>query len=233
MITGHLIVIGAMKAATSTLFDALRRHPNLVAGSRKELRYFNGDDYRGPGGYDALFPDPPPDRDVLTLDATPLYSKTQRWPETPGRIASLTRPVHLVYILRDPVARAVSHVRHNVLRGRKTTEGMGRIHLPNYVDPSLYSACVAAYEAAGLGDRLLLLDFEAVCRDLEGTVAAVCARAGLPPVAVPGPLHRNTSASLPSEADANIDLAALREALAGEGARMLARGFEPARRWSV
>ena len=233
MITGHLIIIGAMKAATSTLFEALRRHPNLVLGRGKELRYFNGEGWRGPEGYDALFREAPEGRDVLSLDATPLYSKTQRWPEVPGRIAQLKRPVHIVFILRDPVARAVSHLRHNIIKGREKPDALAKILQPNYLDPSRYSAQIADYEAAGLGERILLLDFDAVCADIGAAVAEVCTRAGLPPFDVSRPVRRNTSAKLPPEATAGVDLDALRDALAGEGARMLARGFEPARNWSV
>lgn len=232
MIRSHLIVIGAMKAASTTLAAALRRHPEIVHGRVKELRYFD-EGWKGPEGYDALFVPIPEDRDVVTLDATPRYAKTQRWPETPRRIARLRRPVHLVFILRDPVERALSHMRHSIGKGRRQA-GQPVLVPQHMIDASRYSEQIAAYEAAGLGDRLLLLDFEAVCRDLEGSVAAVCRHAGLPPIALDEPIHENATTRVPASATEGLDLEALRAALAGEGERLATRhGFEPARRWSV
>lgn len=234
MITGHLIIIGAMKAGTTTLAAILRKHPNLLRGPKKEMRYFNGENWRGPEHYVAQFGEPPADRDVLTLDASPLYAKIQRWGSVPERIAQLDRPVHLVMSLRDPIDRAVSHVKHNLGHGRLRPEELGDKSHRNVVASSRYSAQIAAYEAAGLGDRLLLVDFDQVCHDQAGVIARICEHAGIPPMTVGEPVHRNAADPMPQDATALLPLEAFRAELAGEGALMAERyGFEPARRWSV
>lgn len=234
MITGHLIIIGAMKAGTTTLSVLMRRHPNVLKGPLKEMRYFGDEKWRGPEGYVAQYPEPPADRDVVTLDASPIYAKVRRHARVPERIAQLSLPVHLVMALRDPVARAVSHVKHNLGHGRLQPETLGGKRHDNIVYSSLYSEQIAAYEAVGLADRLLLLDFEEVCTDQSRAVARICEHAGIPPMTVDEPVHRNAADPLPPDATALLDVEALRERLAGEGARMAERhGFEPARRWSV
>lgn len=231
MIQSHLIIIGAMKAGTTSLYTALAGHPDLVCGPRKELNYFTTKRWRGPEKYAALFPDPP-ERSVVTLDASPAYAKLKPDSTLPRRIAGLPRPVHLVYLLRDPVERAVSHVRHNLGRGRVGAKDLTRIRLRHYVQTSLYSAQIRAYAKAGLADRLLLLDFETLCRDPNAAVAAVCRHAGLSPHAVPGPVHANASA-LPAEVVEGLDLVTLRAGLRGERRRMIERhGFAPARHWA-
>jgi hypothetical protein len=234
VITGHLIIIGAMKAGTTTLSVLMRRHPNVLKGPLKEMRYFGDEKWRGPEGYVAAYPDPPKDRDVVTLDASPIYAKIRKHRRVPERIAQLTLPVHLVMVLRDPVARAVSHVKHNLGHGRLHPAELGDKPHDNIVHSSLYSEQVAAYEAAGLRDRLLLLDFEEVCADQGRVVARICEHCGIPPMAVEEPVHRNAADPMPADATARLDLDMLRAKLAGEGERMAERyGFEAARRWSV
>ena len=234
MIIGHLIIIGAMKAGTTTLAALMRRHPNVMRGPLKEMRYFGDEKWRGPEGYAAAFGEPPADRDVLTLDASPIYAKIRRHGSVPERIAQLDLPVHLVMTLRDPVDRAVSHVKHNLGHRRLDPAELGCKPLHNVVHSSLYSEQLAAYEAAGLRDRLLLLDFAEVCTDQARVVARICEHAGIPPMPVEEPVHRNAADPLPEGATDRLDLAALRARLAGEGTRVADRwGFEPARRWSV
>ena len=231
MIEGHLIIIGAMKAGTTSLFEALAPHPNLIRARLKEPHYFTGNRWRGPEGYDALFPTPPEDRPVLTLDGSTSCAK-MHVKSIAGRIAQLTRPVHLVYMLRDPLARAISHARHNVAAGRQTAEALAALPLRGLVAPSRYSHCIESYQAAGLGDRLLLLDFDTLCRDPAQVVAAVCRHAGIAPIEVPPSVHANAS-PLPPDTTSGLDVAALRRALKGERRRMIQRhGFEPARNWT-
>lgn len=233
MIRGHLIVIGAMKAGTTTLFELLARHPDLVRGHRKELDHFQRRRWAGPEGYDALFADAPHDRPVLTLDASPGYAKEADRSPAPARIAALRRPVHLVYLLRDPVERAISHVRHNMARGRIAPADLPGLDLRRYARTSRYCAQIRAYEAVGLGDRLLLVDFEALCREPGRVVADVCRHAGIAPIAVPGALHANRNDQVADEVG-GLDVAALGRMLRTQRRRMIRRhGFEPARAWAV
>lgn len=230
MIEGHVIVIGAMKAGTTTLHDLLAGHPDLVTGRRKELNFFSNRMGRRPERYDRLFGDVPADRPVMTLDVSPAYAKLPRTPRVARRIASLSRPVHLFYLLREPVARAVSHVAHSIGRGRLEAGRLSDIDLQRYVEGSSYSRHLRAYEKAGLGDRITLLDFETLCREPAAVVDAVCRAAGLPSMAVPAALHSNRGTT-PPDATATLDLDALRAALRPVRGRMIRRGFEPARAW--
>ena len=230
MIEGHLIVIGAMKAGTTTLYELLSRHPDLVRGVRKELDYFAGRRWQGPNGYDGQFKNVPTDRPVLTLDASPAYAKKVGGSASPGRIAQMPRPVHLVYLLRDPVARAVSHLRHNLRKGRMTLSEVSSENLRRYAQASRYSERIRAYEAEGLGNRLMLLDFETLCRDPGEAVARVCRHAGLAPLDVADPVHANRNDAQPEVVE-NLDLDIIRSMLRGERHRMIRRGFEPARGW--
>lgn len=111
------IVIGAQRGGTSSLFKYLSFHPEIVPSLRKEIEFSNR--YRGEHGvhwYKAHFPlafsrrrAAARGRRLLTFEATPVYLDH---PHTPALIAEMMPAVKLVVLLRDPVARALSHHQH-------------------------------------------------------------------------------------------------------------------------
>lgn len=155
----HIIVIGAMKAGTTSLHALLSQHPQIVSGWRKELNFFTENDLTAEA-YGACFPTFDPTEHSWTLDASPNYAKTRAYPSTPARIARFAartgRTIKLIYILRDPIERADSHVAHQIEHGRWTSD---RIDYDHLLDVSSYAAQLDAYAAVGLRD-VLLLDFD-------------------------------------------------------------------------
>jgi len=122
------LVIGAPKAGSTALHDALARHPQLYAAAVKEPKYFLTDGrrpdpagHRGPGdahsmrewvwrrsAYERLFRSAPDD--ALAFESTPFYLWQTGAHE---RIARTLRPdVKLIAVIRDPVDRAFSNWTH-------------------------------------------------------------------------------------------------------------------------
>jgi hypothetical protein len=118
------IIIGAQKAGTTSLFEYLRRHPELVLPPGKELPFFSHEEIRGQGwdGYlrkAFAFADP----DLKWGTATPQYMVGGLWEEpnptprgeaydertVPLRIYEQAPGARLIAILRDPAERARSH----------------------------------------------------------------------------------------------------------------------------
>ena len=95
------IVIGAMKAGTTAVYEYLRAHPQVFMASPKELDFFNS------GGAEAIY------RRYFEGGAgaaaggegSPNYSKAHLWPETPGRTAALVPDVRPVYLGPHPRER--------------------------------------------------------------------------------------------------------------------------------
>lgn len=112
------LVLGAMKAGSTSLYHALSQHPGVFPAATKEIHYFDNHLSEGLGWYRAFFPlrrtldaARAAGRAVATGEASPLYLVHPRVPEA----LSATLPdVRLVAVLRDPVERAVSHYNHNV-----------------------------------------------------------------------------------------------------------------------
>jgi hypothetical protein len=108
------LIVGAQKCATTTLFEQLRVHPDIVMPLEKEVPFFTES---GLGREEwAAFADhhfgPPGKR--LWGKATPQYLCD---PSAAERIAALMPDTKIVVILRDPIERSWSHYRMDRRRG--------------------------------------------------------------------------------------------------------------------
>ncbi|HEX6105203.1 MAG TPA: sulfotransferase domain-containing protein [Gemmatimonadales bacterium] len=112
-----LLIIGTQKGGTTSLFNYLAQHPDVLSPLGKEVHYFDFNYARGPRWYRGRFPYARQLRDgVVTLDATPYY---MMHPLAPQRAAALLPDVKLIAVLRNPVDRAFSHYQHEVRGGRE------------------------------------------------------------------------------------------------------------------
>lgn len=204
------LVLGAMKAGTSTLFHHLAAHPAVDPPLRKEVHYFGHGQRagRGLGWYRAHFPLGPA-RGRLTGEATPDYLFD---PDVPARIGAALPDVRLIAILREPVARAVSQYHHEVRMGRETLPieeafamegarlahaarlgeaGRETLHHASYRRRGLYAEQIARYHAAFRAERLLVLGSGTLARDPQAAVGRAFAFLGLPSVPVDEGVVRN------------------------------------------
>lgn len=112
------LIIGAQKGGTTSLFNYLVRHPDVLPPFGKEIHYFDLHYARGVRWYRGRFPYGYRLRGgALTLDASPYYLMH---PQAPGRAAHLLPDAKLVVLLRNPVDRAFSHYQHEVRGGRES-----------------------------------------------------------------------------------------------------------------
>jgi hypothetical protein len=115
-----------MKCGTSALHRLLDRHPQVAMSRPKELNFFfgpargpadgdwtpQGNWHRGEDWYARHFPADVPVRG----ESSPGYTSPDH-PESAGRIAMLLPDARLVYLVRDPIVRAVSQYRHHRREG--------------------------------------------------------------------------------------------------------------------
>ena len=132
--TLDFLVIGAQKSATTTLFEHLRRHPEVALPVAKEAPFFSHDEtyLRGWRVYmeELTGEGPMTDPGKAWGTVTPQYMmggvlKPVRGADAnvydertvPRRIREQLPDVRLVAILRDPVERAISHHAMQLRRG--------------------------------------------------------------------------------------------------------------------
>jgi hypothetical protein len=141
------MIIGTQKGGTTSLFHYLTQHPQIRAGFRKEIHYFDGgpaylgDTYaRGPGWYHARFPlQLGSGRQWITGDASPSY---MFHPLAAARIKAELPQTKLIILLRNPVARAISHY---FLEQRRQTEPLAMMAAFQQEEGRL-AACLAAHD---------------------------------------------------------------------------------------
>jgi Sulfotransferase family len=101
-----VLIIGTAKGGTTSLFNYLAHHPDVVPPLGKEMHYFDMYYARGERWYRGRFPYEYRLRNgTLTLDASPYYLFH---PLAPERAARLLPDAKLIALLRNPVDRPVA-----------------------------------------------------------------------------------------------------------------------------
>lgn len=169
------IIIGAMKSGTTTLYRYLDRHPDIDMSRDKETDFFVAEKQfsNGLDWYSAQFSDDAAARNVLRGEASPNYTKRRDFAGVPERVAQTCPDVRLIYILRDPVARAESQFRHGVVMGEIDVTADGFVDGHEYahiMDASRYAHQLDAWLAHFDRDRFLILDFDDLIRDPQAVM---------------------------------------------------------------
>ncbi len=114
------IIIGTMKGGTTSLYRYLGEHREVGISSEKEINFFRTEEefQKGQEWYKKLFAN---DKKIVG-EASPDYTKRHLYPGVAERINSLLPNVKLIYILRDPLERIISHYVHNYAQGRESKD---------------------------------------------------------------------------------------------------------------
>jgi hypothetical protein len=164
-----LVVIGAMKCATTALHAYLDAHPDIAMWPGKEANFFTGGEtptghpeewwrhgqwHRGVEWYASLF-DPTA---KLRGESSPGYTAPDN-PLAAERMAEVVPDARLVYLVRDPVERAVSQYAHHKRDGDEQRPVDEALLDPDsqYVARSRYHERVRPFLAHFDRDQLLVV----------------------------------------------------------------------------
>ena len=175
------IVIGAMKCGTSTLAKQLELQRGVFMTTPKEPNFFSDDEVFAEGAdwYAELFRGAAPGD--LTGEASTHYTKLPTYPQTVARMQAALPRLRLVYMIRNPMVRAVSHYIHEWSEGRLGEDAAAAFaSCPEIVDYGRFGMQIAPFvEAYGLG-AIHLTSLEQIQSDPQGEFAAICAHLGVP-----------------------------------------------------
>jgi len=169
----NFFIIGSMKSGTSTLYEYFVEHPDIFMPAVKEPSYFvdrttlkqiwpemeRQGFWRGEELYLALFEGAREGQAVG--EASTNYSKFPRIKGVPERIHAFNPDARIIYVMRDPVERTISHYWHNVRTGaeRRDLEKAITDH-PYYRDVSYYRMQIEPYIDLFGWDRVKIITFE-------------------------------------------------------------------------
>lgn len=113
------IIAGAQKSGTSSLAHYLSMHPNVIFSKIKEIHHFNQNADGNINEYKYFFPTRFYKKlfsNVISGEATPDYMIYPQFAEIASKISPNLK---IIILLKNPVDRAFSHYRHNLMMKRE------------------------------------------------------------------------------------------------------------------
>lgn len=178
----NFLVIGAMKAGTTSLHRYLREHPQVFMPEEKELDFFVAEKHwaRGRSWYEARFA--AADGAVAVGEASPTYAMHPQFPGVADRVAELLPHARLVYSVRHPIERMRSHYLHEVEKGRERAPiGRALVTDRRYLDASRYATQLERYLDHFPAEQVRVITAEQLRDDRSATVRSVLAFLGVDP----------------------------------------------------
>jgi hypothetical protein len=168
------IIIGAMKCGTSTLAAQLAAQDGVFVTTPKEPNFFSDEDVfaKGMGWYEALFEGAAPGD--LKGEASTHYTKLPTYPAAAARAHAAAPGARLIYLMREPVGRAISHYVHEWTQGIAGDDLDKAIDaLPEMTAYSRYDEQLAPWRALYGADAILCLRLEDMKADPLGALERV------------------------------------------------------------
>lgn len=111
----NLFIVGAMKSGSTSLHNYLGDHPQVFMCEPKEPWYFIKEKnwHKGEDWYQSLFSNASDDVTIIG-ESSADYTMAPKYEGVPERIAKYNPDSRIIYILREPVMRTISHYWHNV-----------------------------------------------------------------------------------------------------------------------
>ena len=183
---GHLpnfFIIGAAKAGTTSLFYYLDQHPDVFMARDKELHYFCDPDC---ADWLPLYREQFPVDARIRGEASTLYTRSPAIPGVPERMAALVPDARLVYLVRDPVQRALAswrEERFHVTERRPAAEAFRNPEDPHnaYVAASRYAQQLGGFLDHFPREQILVLDQQELASATADVVDRTLAFLDLPP----------------------------------------------------
>jgi hypothetical protein len=170
----NLIVIGGLKCGTTSLHHYLALHPEIGMSRPKELNFFVAElNWElGPQWYASHFDRSTPVRG----ETSPHYTNLPHFAGVAERMrATLGDDVRLVYMVREPIERILSHYLHNVGAGYETRpleQALGGDG-GSYVARSRYAMQLEPYLSTFGRERILIVANEDLATERAETMRAV------------------------------------------------------------
>ncbi len=179
----NLLIIGSIKGGTTSLQHYLAHHPEISMSAKKELHYFDRDNWRErQDWYEAQFEG---FSTPIRGEATPHYTLHPGVPRVPEKIASLIPDAKLIYSVRDPIDRLLSHAVQRLAQGDRTpfshyvrsweTKPDGVVHA------SFYATQLERYLECFPAEQLLVVDQHDLKTNRRATLAEVFEFLGVDP----------------------------------------------------
>lgn len=237
----NVIIIGAGKAGSTSLHNYLDAHPLAFGSKEKELMYFSTRGERGIDWYRSQFPEDPQTK--VYFESTPQYSFRDEFPAVAGRIRDFNPGMKILYIVREPISRIVSHFKHwNTAYPDRFTNLEESLkspaHRKYFIDRTKYFYQLEAYRAVFPDEQIRVVFLEDLKADLAGTMNRVFRFLGIDECgdSIPQKIHNQSSRFTPNRAAQSEDIsvariAEIRQTLSSDVHQLMSYVGKPADFW--
>ena len=174
-----LIIVGGLKCGTTSIHHYLGLHPEIQMSKPKELNFFvtelNWD--LGLDWYASRFDD----RFKVRGESSPHYTNLPRYEGVAERIKAHCPDAKLLYMVRDPIKRILSHWMHATGAGYETRDMATVLADPDtqYVNRSRYWMQLQPYLEHFDRSQIEVIAQEELQADRDGTMRKAFAYAGV------------------------------------------------------
>ena len=178
----NLLIIGAMKAGTTSFYMDLTDHPGVYRAEDKEPHALCSDEVLTPAGkqsYAAHYATATASQ--ITIDASTAYAKRPDFEGVAERaVETLGSDFKIIYIVRHPLKRIISQHHHEFTAGTvgRDINQEVRQH-PRFLAYSRYAYQLEPWIQAVGTERILVLPFEEYVQQREKSLANVCEFLGI------------------------------------------------------
>ena len=167
-----IVNVGAQKAGTSWLFKCLEEHPAICVARGKETHFFSSthagsrnDSYKNNYAHYKT-------GQVLFESSTSyLYDKS-----VARKIRTYNPETKIIIILRDPIQRTLSHVRHFQSKAKHKYHSIHEVLStePTCISNSDYEKHIETYEKVYKEEQVLYLDYRDIAERPQMVIDEVC-----------------------------------------------------------
>ncbi|MCA8898661.1 MAG: sulfotransferase [Hyphomonas sp.] len=174
------VVIGAMRAGTTTLYRMLDQTGLVSVAESKETDYYLKDEFRARG--EAWYRRQFRNSELPWIDICPNYTKRIVFPGVPDRIHADAPGVPLVFIARDPVKRVISQYNHTFMTRKdlpKPADLLDSNLGMEILESSRYAFQLKPYYDLWPRDRILVVSFRELLRQPTETLHRILQHIGV------------------------------------------------------
>ena len=178
------LVIGAMKAGTTSLFHDLEKN-RAICFPKKEPSFLTRYDVpRATAAYRELFHMAQPDQ--IVGEASTGYSMTPRFPGVAEKALACFGPdLKIIYLVRNPIQRALSHHYHSMSYGVAHLDpGIALREDPDFLAVSRYAMQLDPWRAVFPSAQIRVVVAEEYYASRQETIARICGFLGVPAIPV-------------------------------------------------
>ena len=186
----NFLIIGAMKAGTTSLYRYLRGHPQIFMPDQKEPRYFvperatrastpANQRTQEIGWYEELFDGA--NGAIAIGEASVDYTAYPAYKGVPERISRLLPDVRFIYLVRDPIERIRSQYLYWSAHASEWDPMATAVFESKYLDRSRYAMQIEQYMRWFSRDQLLVVKSEDLAAKRTETLGRVFEFLGVDP----------------------------------------------------